>query len=62
LTARKPEAAAPPSTPAAKAPEPLAKIERPGVAIAMSPQDRGSVTSHDEDELEIPAFLRRQAN
>ncbi len=52
LTARKPE-----PTPA---PEPQAK-ERTGMAISMAPQDRG-VTSHDEDELEIPAFLRRQAN
>ena len=46
-----------------KAPEPQAKVDpRPGMAISMSPQDRVGVTSHDEDELEIPAFLRRQAN
>ena len=45
----------------APAPEIEAK-ERTGMAISMAPQDRGSVTSHDEDELEIPAFLRRQAN
>ena len=53
LTTRKPEPI--------PAPEPQAK-ERAGVAISMAPQDRGGVTSHDEDELEIPAFLRRQAN
>jgi cell division protein FtsZ len=46
----------------AKAPEVQAKVERPGLAISMTPQDRAGVASHDEDELEIPAFLRRQAN
>jgi cell division protein FtsZ len=45
-----------------KAPEPQTKVERPGMAISMTPQDRAGVSSHDEDELEIPAFLRRQAN
>ena len=39
------------------APQPQAKIER---SISVTPQDR-PVTSHS-DELEIPAFLRRQAN
>ena len=38
------------------------KSEKPGMAISMSPQGRAGVASHDEDELEIPAFLRRQAN
>ncbi len=55
LTARKPE-----ETQAA--PQPQAKIEKPAALnIAVGPQDR-PLSSHDEDELEIPAFLRRQAN
>ena len=41
------------------APQPQAKIEHPGITV--SPQDR-PVSSHSDDELEIPAFLRRQAN
>ena len=41
------------------APQPQAKVERPGITV--TPQDR-PVTSHSDDELEIPAFLRRQAN
>ncbi len=40
------------------APQPQAKIER---SISVTPQDR-PVTSHSDDDLEIPAFLRRQAN
>ncbi len=40
------------------APQPQAKVER---SITAMPQDR-PVTSHSDDELEIPAFLRRQAN
>ncbi len=56
LTARKPEEA-----PVA-APQPQAKVEKPGsLNIAVGPQDR-PLSSHDEDELEIPAFRRRQAN
>ncbi len=56
LTARKPEEAAP------AAPQPQAKVEKPSALnIAVGPQDR-PLSSHDEDELEIPAFLRRQAN
>ncbi|MHB1204650.1 MAG: cell division protein FtsZ [Rhodospirillaceae bacterium] len=56
LTSRKPDELAP------KAPEPQAKVEKPGTLnIAVGPQDR-PLSSHDEDELEIPAFLRRQAN
>jgi cell division protein FtsZ len=56
LTSRKPDELAP------KAPEPQTKIEKAGTLnIAVGPQDR-PLTSHDEDELEIPAFLRRQAN
>jgi hypothetical protein len=43
-----------------KAPE--TRVERPSFAVAVNPTDRAGVTSHDEDELEIPAFLRRQAN
>ncbi len=45
------------------APAPQAKVERPMPALNVSvgPSDR-PVSSHDEDELEIPAFLRRQAN
>ena len=52
---------------AAPAPQPQAKVERPierpmgGMNISVGPQDR-PITSHSEDELEIPAFLRRQAN
>ena len=48
---------------AAPAPQPQAKIERPlgGMNISVGPQDR-PMTSQTEDELEIPAFLRRQAN
>lgn len=45
-------------------PKPLAKpIAAPqsNAAISVNPADR-PLTSHDEDELEIPAFLRRQAN
>ncbi len=44
----------------AKAPEPQAKAPA-GLNISVGPMDR-PVSSHDEDELEIPAFLRRQAN
>jgi len=44
---------------AAPAPQPQAK-ER-GLNISVGPQDR-PISSHSEDELEIPAFLRRQAN
>jgi len=43
-----------------KAPEPQAKAPA-GLNISVGPMDR-PVSSHDEDELEIPAFLRRQAN
>jgi len=45
------------------APQPQAKVDRPqaGMSTFVNPQDR-PVTSHSEDELEIPAFLRRQAN
>ena len=51
---------------AAPAPQPQAKVERPssgmgGMNISVGPADR-PVSSHSEDELEIPAFLRRQAN
>jgi len=41
---------------------PEARVERPSFAISVNPTERAGVTSHDEDELEIPAFLRRQAN
>jgi cell division protein FtsZ len=44
----------------AATPQPQAKVER-GLSISVGPQDR-PVTSHSDDELEIPAFLRRQAN
>ncbi len=43
-----------------KAPEPQAKAPA-GINISVGPMDR-PISSHDEDELEIPAFLRRQAN
>jgi cell division protein FtsZ len=43
-----------------KAPEPQAKAPA-GLNISVGPMDR-PISSHDEDELEIPAFLRRQAN
>jgi cell division protein FtsZ len=54
---------APRKTEEAAAPQPQARAERPmaGMNISVSPQDR-PVSSHSEDELEIPAFLRRQAN
>jgi cell division protein FtsZ len=38
-----------------------AKPAAPTVNVSVTPADR-PVTSHSEDELEIPAFLRRQAN
>ncbi len=65
-----PKAAAPePAAKAEPAPAPLASPTAPAakpaaaanLAISVNPSDR-PVTSHDEDELEIPAFLRRQAN
>ena len=40
-------------------PQPQAKVER--ACFTVTPQDR-PVTSHSDDELDIPAFLRRQAN
>jgi cell division protein FtsZ len=43
-----------------RAPEPQAKSPA-GLNISVGPMDR-PISSHDEDELEIPAFLRRQAN
>jgi cell division protein FtsZ len=43
-----------------RAPEPQAKSAA-GLNISVGPMDR-PISSHDEDELEIPAFLRRQAN
>jgi len=48
---------------APQAAQPQAKIDRPVAAlnISVGPMDR-PISSHDEDELEIPAFLRRQAN
>ena len=51
-----------PKEEAVRAPEPM-KVERqaPALNISVGPQDR-PMSSHDEDELEIPAFLRRQAN
>ena len=42
------------------APQPQARPTS-GMSTFVNPQDR-PVTSHSEDELEIPAFLRRQAN
>ena len=45
-----------------KAPEPQAKVDKPGTMnISVNAQDRIG-GGHDEDQLEIPAFLRRQAN
>jgi len=44
-----------------KAPEPQAKSPA-GLNISVGPMDRPTMSSQDEDELEIPAFLRRQAN
>ena len=41
--------------------QPVAKVTTPGVNISVGPADR-PVMSQSEDELEIPAFLRRQAN
>jgi cell division protein FtsZ len=55
LTAKKAEPA--------KTPEPApARNDRPSFTVAVNPVERPSITSHDDDELEIPAFLRRQAN
>ncbi|MEQ8509949.1 MAG: cell division protein FtsZ [Rhodospirillaceae bacterium] len=68
LAKGKPESEVQATAPAAPEPKPLAKtIARPeptpqsNLAISVNPADR-PVTSHDEEELEIPAFLRRQAN
>ena len=47
--------------PALTATPAAAAAPQPSLAISVNPSDR-PVTSHDEDELEIPAFLRRQAN
>lgn len=45
-----------------RAPEPQAKVDKPGTMnISVGAQDRIG-GEHDEEELEIPAFLRRQAN
>ncbi len=44
----------------ARTPEPQARTPA-GLNISVGPMDR-PISSHDEDELEIPAFLRRQAN
>jgi cell division protein FtsZ len=44
-----------------KAAEPQAR-QPSGLNISVGPMDRPTMSSHDEDELEIPAFLRRQAN
>jgi cell division protein FtsZ len=45
-----------------RAPEPEAKDDKPGtMSISVNAQDRIG-GGHDENELEIPAFLRRQAN
>ncbi len=42
--------------------EPQTRVDKPGTLnISVGPQDRIGAT-HDEGELEIPAFLRRQAN
>lgn len=54
-------AAAPEPKPAPVAKPASAPAPQPNLAISGNPSDR-PVTSHDEDELEIPAFLRRQAN
>lgn len=63
-----PEPAAKPALAQTPQPAPQAKpLAKPAaapqtnLAISVNPADR-PVTSHDEDELEIPAFLRRQAN
>ncbi len=63
-----PETPAAPLQAAAPEPKPEAKpLARPApapqsnLAVSVNPADR-PVTSHDEEELEIPAFLRRQAN
>jgi cell division protein FtsZ len=50
--------------PAKATPEPQAKVEKlptPALNISLGPADR-PVATQSEDELEIPAFLRRQAN
>ena len=55
----KPAAAEP--SPASMAKPAAARSPQPNLAISVNPSDR-PLTSHDKDELEIPAFLRRQAN
>ncbi|MBD24304.1 MAG: cell division protein FtsZ [Candidatus Marinimicrobia bacterium] len=58
----KPKAEGMPSTKESQGSEPQAKIDKHGTLnISVGPQDRVGM-SHDEGELEIPAFLRRQAN
>ena len=45
-----------------RAPEPQAKVDKPGTMnISVNAKDRIG-GDHNEEELEIPAFLRRQAN
>jgi len=46
---------------APKAAEPVARAEKPAPTIAISVGERPMASQNDE-ELEIPAFLRRQAN
>jgi len=38
------------------------KVERQSFNVSVNASDRAGIASHDEDELAIPAFLRRQAN
>ena len=56
----KPKAEETPKANESQASEPQAKVDKPGTLnISVGGLDRGT---HGEDELEIPAFLRRQAN
>ena len=58
----KPKEEEAPTAPEPRAPQPLAKVDKPGTLnISVGTQDRVG-SAHDENELEIPAFLRRQAN
>ena len=56
----KPKAEETPKANESQASEPQAKVDKPGTLnISVGGLDRAT---HGEDELEIPAFLRRQAN
>jgi len=52
-----------PSAPQAKEPEPVTAVKATQQTLpAPNPEDRAAPSKADEEMLEIPAFLRRQAN